>query len=87
MSCRRSAIIELHGSTQLAALIRFEKHLGGSSQPTEQVIKIKKLSSFFSDELPDTWNPRIPVYQTIVDRLVEALRTPAASADGRFQTV
>ena len=73
-----SAVIDLHGSTRLAVLITmFETHLGKSSPATETGDHIKEAVVILFGRVArhlEATDPRIP---TIVDRLVEALRTPA----------
>ncbi|KAF7968614.1 hypothetical protein HWV62_30003 [Athelia sp. TMB] len=73
-----SAIIDLHGATRLAALIAmFEVHLKGVTPSTETGDHIKEAVVILFGRVArhlDATDPRIP---NIVDRLVEALKTPA----------
>lgn len=73
-----SAVIDLHGSTRLAALIAmFEEHLGGVTPSTETGDHIKEAVVILFGRVArhlDSTDARIP---TVVDRLVDALRTPA----------
>lgn len=73
-----TAIIDLHGATRLAALIKiFEDHLGqaNSSSETDDFIKEAVVILFgrVARHLESS-DSRIP---TVVDRLVDALKTPA----------
>src|ERR1700729_2718280 len=73
-----SAVIDLHGSARLAALITmFEKHLGGPSPATETGDHIKEAVVILFGRVARHLEPTDSRIPTIVDRLVEALRTPA----------
>ncbi|TFK68469.1 ARM repeat-containing protein, partial [Pluteus cervinus] len=71
-------IIDLHGAKKLAALISmFEKHLASPSAGTEASDYIQEAVVIFFGRVArhlDATDTRIP---SIVDRLVDALRTPA----------
>lgn len=73
-----TSIIDLHGAKRLAALISiFENHLGQPSPATETDDHIKEAVIILFGRVArhlDSTDARIP---TIVDRLVEALKTPA----------
>ncbi|KAJ7600549.1 armadillo-type protein [Mycena floridula] len=70
--------IDLHGAAHLADLISmFEEHLGSSSPATDAGDQIKEAVVILFGRLArhlHNSDPRIP---TIVERLVEALKTPA----------
>ncbi|KAG2360727.1 ARM repeat-containing protein [Suillus spraguei] len=73
-----TAVIDIHGSKRLAGLLStFEEHLGGPSPANETGDQIKEavviLFGCVARHL-DASDTRIP---SIVDRLVEALKTPA----------
>ncbi|KAG6896538.1 hypothetical protein C0992_007574 [Termitomyces sp. T32_za158] len=71
-------VIDRHGAERLAALISFfETHLAKPSHATETDDQIKEAVIILFGRLArhlESSDPRIP---TIVDRLVEALKTPA----------
>ncbi|KAJ7224326.1 armadillo-type protein [Mycena pura] len=73
-----TAIIDLHGSARLAALISmFENHLAQTSPGTETGDKIKEAVVVLFGRVArhlDVTDSRVP---SIVDRLVDALKTPA----------
>ncbi|KAG1774599.1 armadillo-type protein [Suillus placidus] len=73
-----TAVIDVHGSKRLAGLLStFEKHLGGPSPANETGDQIKEAVVILFGRVArhlDASDTRIP---SIVDRLVEALRTPA----------
>ncbi|EGO00628.1 hypothetical protein SERLA73DRAFT_71629 [Serpula lacrymans var. lacrymans S7.3] len=73
-----TAVIDLHGSTRLAGLISmFEEHLSHPSPATEAGDQIKEAVVILFGRVArhlDSSDARIP---SIVDRLVEALKTPA----------
>jgi len=73
-----TSVIDLHGAKHLAALISvFEEHLGQPSPATEADDHIKEAVVILFGRVArhlDSTDPRIP---GIVDRLVEALETPA----------
>lgn len=73
-----TSVIDLHGSKHLAVLISiFETHLGQPSPATEADDHIKEAVVILFGRVArhlDSTDPRIP---GIVDRLVEALKTPA----------
>jgi hypothetical protein len=73
-----TAVIDLHGSTRLAPLITmFETHLGGPSPATETGDHIKEAVVILFGRVARHLQPTDPRIPAIVDRLVEALRTPA----------
>ncbi|KAJ7066647.1 armadillo-type protein [Mycena amicta] len=73
-----TTIIDLHGASRLSGLISmFETHLGRSSPATETGDQIKEAVVILFGRLArhlDATDPRVP---SIVDRLVEALKTPS----------
>jgi len=73
-----TTVIDRHGSTRLAGLISmFEEHLGHPSPATESGDYIKEAVVILFGRVArhlESADPRVP---TIVDRLVEALKTPA----------
>ncbi|KAH7929550.1 ARM repeat-containing protein [Leucogyrophana mollusca] len=73
-----TAIVDLHGASRLGGLLStFENHLAGSSPATEAGDQIKEAVVILFGRAArhlDASDARIP---TIVDRLVEALKTPA----------
>ncbi|KAG6884723.1 hypothetical protein C0993_008704 [Termitomyces sp. T159_Od127] len=73
-----TTVIDRHGAERLAALISFfENHLAQPSPATETDDQIKEAVVILFGRLArhlESSDPRIP---TIVDRLVEALKTPA----------
>lgn len=73
-----TTVIDEHGSNRLAGLIEmFEEHLSGTSPATETGDQIKEAVVILFGRVArhlDSTDPRIPV---IVDRLVEALKTPS----------
>lgn len=73
-----TSVIDLHGAKHLAALISvFEKHLAQSTSEMEADDHIKEAVVILFGRVArhlDSSDPRIP---EIVDRLVEALKTPA----------
>ncbi|KAG5725284.1 Translational activator gcn1 [Termitomyces sp. T112] len=73
-----TTVIDFHGAERLAALISFfENHLAQPSPATETDDQIKEAVIILFGRLArhlDSSDPRIP---TIVNRLVEALKTPA----------
>jgi len=73
-----STVIDLHGSARLAELIAmFEEYLAGPSSTTESGDYIKEAVVILFGRVARHLNssdPRIPV---IVDRLVDALKTPS----------
>ncbi|KAG1734519.1 armadillo-type protein [Suillus lakei] len=73
-----TAVIDLHGSKRLAGLLStFEEHLGGPSPANETGDQIKEAVVILFGRVArhlDASDTRIP---SIVDRLVEALKTPA----------
>lgn len=73
-----SAVIDLHGSARLAALIAmFEEHLGGPSPATDTSDQIKEAVVILFGRVARHLEPTDSRIPTIVDRLVEALKTPA----------
>jgi hypothetical protein len=73
-----SAVIDLHGSTRLAALITmFEKHLGGPSPATETSDQIKEAVVILFGRVARHLEPTDLSNTNNRDPLVEALRTPA----------
>lgn len=73
-----SAVIDLHGATRLASLIAmFETHLGGPSSATEMGDQIKEAVVILFGRVARHLEPTDSRIPSIVDRLVEALRTPA----------
>ncbi|KAG1832884.1 armadillo-type protein [Suillus subalutaceus] len=73
-----TAVIDIHGSKRLAGLLStFEEHLGGPSPANETGDQIKEAVVILFGRVArhlDASDTRIP---SIVDRLVEALKTPA----------
>lgn len=73
-----TAIIDLHGAAHLAGLMStFETHLAGPSSASEAEDQIKEAVVILFGRLArhlDKSDPRLP---KIVERLVEALKTPA----------
>ncbi|EIW80197.1 ARM repeat-containing protein [Coniophora puteana RWD-64-598 SS2] len=73
-----TAIIDQHGADRLAGLLKtFEEHLGGPSPANETGDQIKEAVVILFGRLArhlDASDERIP---SIVDRLVEALKTPS----------
>ncbi|KAG1731829.1 armadillo-type protein [Suillus paluster] len=73
-----TAVIDIHGSKRLAGLLStFEEHLAGPSPANETGDQIKEAVVILFGRVArhlDASDPRIPI---IVDRLVEALKTPA----------
>ncbi|KAF7294474.1 TOG domain-containing protein [Mycena kentingensis (nom. inval.)] len=73
-----TTIIDLHGARHLSGLIvKFEAHLGQASPATETGDQIKEAVVILFGRLArhlDATDPRVP---SIVDRLVEALKTPS----------
>ncbi|KAJ7623265.1 armadillo-type protein [Roridomyces roridus] len=73
-----TAVIDLHGASRLAALIAmFEDHLGKASPATETGDQIKEAVVILFGRVArhlDATDSRVP---SIVERLVEALKTPA----------
>ncbi|KAG2121247.1 armadillo-type protein [Suillus clintonianus] len=73
-----TAVIDLHGSKRLAGLLStFEEHLGGPSPANETGDQIKEAVVILFGRVArhlDASDTRIP---SIVNRLVEALKTPA----------
>ncbi|KAG1831619.1 armadillo-type protein [Suillus variegatus] len=73
-----TAVIDIHGSKRLAGLLStFEEHLGGPSAANETGDQIKEAVVILFGRVArhlDASDTRIP---SIVDRLVEALKTPA----------
>ncbi|KAJ7077832.1 armadillo-type protein [Mycena belliarum] len=73
-----TAVIDLHGAARLPALISmFESHLGQSSPATETADQIKEAVVILFGRVArhlDASDARVP---SIVERLVDALKTPA----------
>ncbi|KAG2084813.1 armadillo-type protein [Suillus discolor] len=73
-----TAVIDIHGSKRLVGLLStFEEHLGGPSAANETGDQIKEAVVILFGRVArhlDASDTRIP---SIVDRLVEALKTPA----------
>jgi HEAT repeat protein len=73
-----TAVIDIHGSKRLAGLLStFEEHLGGPGPANETGDQIKEAVVILFGRVArhlDASDTRIP---SIVDRLVEALKTPA----------
>ncbi|KIK38679.1 hypothetical protein CY34DRAFT_809070, partial [Suillus luteus UH-Slu-Lm8-n1] len=73
-----TAVIDIHGSKRLAGLLStFEEHLGGPSPANDTGDQIKEAVVILFGRVArhlDASDARIP---SIVDRLVEALKTPA----------
>jgi hypothetical protein len=71
-------VIDIHGSKRLAGLLStFEEHLGGPGPANETGDQIKEAVVILFGRVArhlDASDTRIP---SIVDRLVEALKTPA----------
>jgi hypothetical protein len=73
-----TSVIDLHGAKHLAALISvFEAHLGQPSPATETDDQIKEAVVILFGRLARHLDPTDPRIPGIVDRLVEALKTPA----------
>ncbi|PCH35750.1 ARM repeat-containing protein [Wolfiporia cocos MD-104 SS10] len=72
------AVIDDHGSTRLAGLIgMFEAHLSGASPATESADHIKEAVVILFGRVARHLDPSDPRVPQIVERLVEALKTPA----------
>ncbi|KAG6864935.1 hypothetical protein C0991_006286 [Blastosporella zonata] len=73
-----TTIIDRHGAERLAALISiFETHLAQPSPATETDDHIKEAVIILFGRVARHLDPTDPRIPTVVDRLVEALRTPA----------
>lgn len=73
-----SAVIDLHGSARLAALIEmFEEHLKGAAPSTEAADHINEAVVILFGRVARHLDPTDPRIPNIVDRLVESLKTPA----------
>ncbi|KAH7883448.1 armadillo-type protein [Phlebopus sp. FC_14] len=73
-----TAIVDSHGASRLAGLLStFENHLGGPSPATETGDQIKEAVVILYGRVARHLNPSDPRIPDIVDRLVDALKTPA----------
>ncbi|KAF5374683.1 hypothetical protein D9615_008940 [Tricholomella constricta] len=73
-----TSIIDLHGAERLAALISiFENHLAQPNPATETDDHIKEAVIIFFGRVARHLDPSDPRIPGIVDRLVEALKTPS----------
>ncbi|KAF9012742.1 armadillo-type protein [Cyathus striatus] len=73
-----TTVIDIHGDKRLAGLISiFEEHLGKTTPATEAEDYIKEAVVILFGRVARHLQPTDPRIPKIVDRLVEALRTPA----------
>ena len=73
-----SAVIDLHGASRLAPLIKmFETHLGNATPATETGDQIKEAVVILFGRVARHFDPTDTRIPFVVNRLIEALKTPA----------